>query len=323
MPRKKAVPEKEQSIVQETVTTAPANVEQTEVHEESPLRQFFSLNFNELDRDLKEDERAEWNAIYASFRSKSALSGKIIGVDRFTNDMGNGNIQDVYCAIVIPYRVRIVIPESEMWMEEAPPDFVFRGMVGAKIEFVITRVEREAGFAMASRREAMRNRRYYFSHRRELSKEGATVKCQVLSVGPRRCTVECNGYDLNVTQRNLSYTAIADLRTVYHPGDELNCVVKHYDAEAAKLEISVKETKSNPYDGAIFRHPVGSRRQAVISGKYGGGVFCNLPDGTVCMCSYSYHYSDADFKIGDIVILQVMRFDDEKKQMYGKILSKW
>ena len=169
MPRKKAVPEEEQSIVQETVTAAPANVEQTEVHEESPLRQFFSLNFNELDRDLKEDERAEWNAIYASFRSKSALSGKIIGVDRFTNDMGNGNIQDVYCAIVIPYRVRIVIPAGEMWMDNAPPDFVFRGMVGAKIEFVITRVEREAGFAMASRREAMRNRRYYFSHRRELS----------------------------------------------------------------------------------------------------------------------------------------------------------
>ena len=27
---------------------------------------------------------------------------------------------------------------------------------------------------------------------------------------------------------------------------------------------------------------IGSRRQAMIAGKY-GGVFCNLPDGTVCM----------------------------------------
>ena len=40
------------------------------------------------------------------------------------------------------------------------------------------------------------------------------------------------------------------------------------------------------FEGAELRHPVGSRRQASIAGKYGGGVFCNLPDGTVCMCSY-------------------------------------
>ena len=61
----------------------------------------------------------------------------------------------------------------------------------------------------------------------------------------------------------------------------------------------------------------------MISGKYAGGVFCNLPDGAVCMCSYSYQYEDSDFKIDDYVILRVQRFDDEKKQMYGKILSKW
>ena len=63
--------------------------------------------------------------------------------------------------------------------------------------------------------------------------------------------------------------------------------------------------------------------QATISGKYGGGVFCNLPDGTVCMCNYAYQYQDADFKVGDTVILAIQRFDMDKKQMYGKILTKW
>ena len=45
-----------------------------------------------------------------------------------------------------------------------------------------------------------------------------------------------------------------------------------------------------PIFGAERRHPVGSRRLAVIAGKYGGGVFCNLPDGVVCMCNYAYQY---------------------------------
>ena len=53
------------------------------------------------------------------------------------------------------------------------------------------------------------------------------------------------------------------------------------------------------------------------------GVFCNLPDGTVCMCNYSSQHEDSDFLVGDTVILVVQRYAEEKKQMYGKILSKW
>ena len=55
----------------------------------------------------------------------------------------------------------------------------------------------------------------------------------------------------------------------------------------------------------------------MIAGKY-GGVFCNLPDGTVCMCNYSYQHEDSDFLVGDTVILVVQRYAEEKKQMYGK-----
>lgn len=99
--------------------------------------------------------------------------------------------------------------------------------------------------------------------------------------------------------------------------------MKAFDPGENRLVISVKETESNPYEGAEQRHPVGARRLAVIAGKYGGGVFCNLPDGTVCMCNYSYQHEDSDFLVGDHVMLIVQRFDPGKQQMYGKILTKW
>ena len=192
----------------------------------------------------------------------------------------------MYCAIVVPYRVRVVIPDTEMWeQEQARPDFVLQNMVGATIDFIIIKVDRENGVAVASRRLAARSQRYFFAHRPNLSQTGAQVKCRVLSVGPRRCLVECYGHDINLTQRELRYTAIPDLREEYHP--------------------------------------VGSRRYATIAGKYGGGVFCNLPDGTVCMCNYSYQHEDSDFMVGDTVIVLVQRFEEEKRQMYGKIMSKW
>jgi len=297
--------------------------------EQSSRRGFYDLNFNALDRDLTTEERQEWNSIYASYRGRSALTGKIIGVDPLSVSVRNGQTgesdrQTMYCAIVIPYRVRLVTPAAEMWEDgQERPDFVLQNMVGAVIDFIITKVDRESGFAIASRRMAARSQRYFFTHRLSLHREGTRTRCRVLSVGPRRCLVECYGHDINLTQRDLRYTAIPDLRDAYRPGDELECIVKSYDAAAATLKISVKETESNPFEGAELRHPVGSRRQAAIAGKYGGGVFCNLPDGTVCMCSYSYQHEDSDFQVGDTVILVVQRYDTEKRQMYGKILSKW
>lgn len=297
--------------------------------EKSDRQKFFELKFNQLDRDLTPEERQEWNSIYASYRGRSALTGTIIGVDPFSvqvrsPETGMMEKQTMYCAIVVPYRVRIVIPSSEMWeKDKGRPDFVLQNMVGAKIDFIIIKVDREAGFAIGSRRLADRSQRYFFAHRPNLNAVGTQIKCRMLSVGPRRCLVDCYGHDIGLTQRELRYTAIPDLRTEYHPGQELDCIVKLYDPDTDRLEISVKETESNPFDGAEQRHPVGARRLAMIAGKYGGGVFCNLTDGTVCMCNYSYQHEDSDFLVGDNVMLIVQRFDAEKQQMYGKILTKW
>ena len=294
----------------------------------SDRQSFFELDFHELDRNLTPEEQQEWNSIYASYRGRSALTGTIIGVDPLsinTRDPESGTVKKktMYCAIVVPYRVRILIPASEMWEQgQERPDYVLQNMVGAVINFVIIKVDRDSGFAIASRKIANRSQRYFFAHRSDLNRENTRLKCRMLAVGPRRCLVECFGHDLALTQRDLRYTAIPDLRVEYHPGVELDCIVKSYDSKTEQLVISVKETEVNPFFGAQQRHPVGARRLAVIAGKYGGGVFCNLPDGVTCMCNYSYQHDDADFIVGEQVMLIVQRYDTEKRQMYGKIMSK-
>ena len=303
--------------------------EQPSSAEENGRRSFYELDFHALDRDLSPEQRQEWNSIYASYRGRSVLTGSIAGVDPHTvrvRDKRTGAMvrKTMYCATVILFRVRILIPSTEMWMPgEERPDFVLRNMSGASIDFVVTHVDREAGFAIASRRTAMRSRRYYFSTQPSMNTRGTRIKCRVLAVGPRRCLVECGGYDIDLTQREMRYTAIPDLRDQYKRGEELDCIVKNYDKEKGRLVISVKETNPNPFDGAELRHPEGSRRQAEIAGKYAGGVFCNLPDGVVIMCSYSFHYDDAAFAIGDKVIVLIQHYDLGKKQIYGKIVAKW
>lgn len=181
----------------------------------------------------------------------------------------------------------------------------------------------DANRAQASRRQASRSQRRFFAAREDLHAVGSRITCRMLAVGPRRCLVDCYGYDLDMTQKEIRYAAIPDLRTEFHPGSEIDCIVKEYHPRTGELIVSAKETEVNPFFGAEERHPVGSRRFAMISGKYGGGVFCNLPDGVTCMCNYSYQHEDADFMVGEHVMLMVQRYDHEKLQMYGKIMSKW
>ena len=309
-------------------TAGESAIEPNERTPEDERRAFYGLDFNELDRELTPEQRQEWNSVYASYRGHNVMSGTVIGVDRHrlrVKDRRTGEMtwHQLYCAIVIPFRVRILIPETEMWQRgEERPGYVLRNLPGAKIDFVIIHVDRKAGFAVGSRRLALSSRRYYFSVRPGLNARGSRANCEVLVVGPRRCLVSCHGFDLDLTQRELSYTAMPDLRDVYHSGQTLDCIVKEYDREEGRLSVSVKETAPNPFDGAEFRHPAQSHRLAVISGKYGGGVFCNLSDGVTVMCNYSFHYDDSVFRIGDRVMLIIQRYDDSKKQIYGKIVAK-
>lgn len=327
------VPTKEENDwgFQEKATAIRDEPEQTETSAptKSDHQKFFDLKFNELDRSLTPEERQEWSTIYASYRGRSAITATIIGVDPLSIYVWNPQTEQrekktMYCAIVVPYRVRIVIPASEMWgTGEERPDYVLQNMIGASIDLIIIKVEREAGFAIGSRRLANRSQRYFFAHREDLHRVGTRIKCRMLAVGPRRCLIDCYGHDLDITQRDMRYAAIPDLRNEYHPGMEIDCIVKAFNPDKDTLEISIKETEANPFFGAEDRHPVGSRRLAVISGKYGGGVFCNLPDGVVCMCNYSYQHEDGDFMVGENVMLVVQRYENEKHQMYGKIMSKW
>ena len=172
----------------------PAAEEKSE-SSEPEKKSFYDLDFRALDQDLSPEQRREWNTIYASFRSRSVMRGTIIGVDPHSMTVrsaqtGQTETKRMYCAVIVPFRARILIPETEMWAEnEERPAFVLRNMPGAQIDFVITHVDREAGFAIGSRRLALASRRYFFSTQ-PLHQPGSRVPCHVLAVGPRRCLVE-------------------------------------------------------------------------------------------------------------------------------------
>ena len=295
----------------------------------APHPSFFQTDFRALDRDLSPEQMQEWNSIYASYRSKSILTGTVVGVDdnhfEVTNPQtGLPERRTVRSLVIIGYRIKVLVPESEVWAPgEERPDYVMRGMVGARIDYVVMQVDREGECAIASRRLALAKQRRHFASLRRGHEPGAQLKCNLLVVGPRRVLAECGGYDVSLSQRDLSWTAIADLRNEYRSGQELPCRLKEYSSREGKLSVLVRDATPNPFIGAENRHPIGSRRQAVISGKYAGGVFCRLPDDVTVLCLYSNLLGDNEFFPGDRLLIHITQYDYNRQLIYGRIISKW
>lgn len=289
--------------------------------------EFKELNLLELDKDLSDEERAEWQAIYASYRSGSVISGDVAGVDRHEFSIvppGKKKAvkQVMRCIIVIKYRIRIIIPETEVFsddFESAP--HILRSMHGANIKYVITYINREEGFAVASRKAALDKMRY-ITMRRGLEK-GQVIDVEIVSVGKGVCTAHYGGFDVRLSQPEVSYSIVPDMREKLCPGDVKKALVTEYNAKEKLLRFSIKAMTPHPFDGVETRHPINATRIAHIVGKYGGGVFCRLHDKiTDVLCSYETLQYDGDFKIGDVVEIRISKYNFERKLVYGKIIRK-
>lgn len=289
---------------------------------------FKDLDLTELDKDLSEEQQKEWNSIYASWRAGSILTGRVVGVDTTTitlinEETGEPERVAINCLVVISYRVKVLIPEQQVWFDEKTtrPEHVLRSMTGAVIDYVITGIDRESDCCTASRRSAMYVRRKAFT--KLAPRVGKKVSVNVLAVGASHLLANCGGYDMTLSQRDLSYGMLGDLRDKYHPGETLTAVLKEYDEGNQTIRASVKEAEPHPFDGVEIRYPLNCRRASVISGKYKGGVFCKLEENLDCLCTYSMYQCDEDFDIGDQVIVVITQYDYPRKLVYGKIVAKW
>lgn len=289
--------------------------------------EFKDLNLAEMDKDLTLPEKEEWQAIYASYRSGSVVSGGVAGVDLHEfkivpEGKKKAAAQTVRCLIVIKYRVKIIIPETEVFLENFDAGYhILHSMCGANLNYVITYIDRESGFAVASRKLALEKIQRAVSRRR--IQEGQVVDVNVVSVGKGVCTVNYAGYDVMLTQRDVSYSIVPDLRVTLRPGEIKRAVVKEFNRADKVLKLSIKETTPHPFDGIETRHPLKATRIATIVGKYGGGVFCRLYDNiTDVLCSYESMQYDGDYKVGDTVEVIISRYNFEKKLVYGKVLRK-
>ena len=288
------------------------------------VREFNAQALAEADRKLTPKQREEWNAIYASYDSRSILQGVVCGLEGVPiptdkrDESGLVVMENLPCLVVMQYLVKVLIPAPFFQMDDGV-SFNLNSAIGAKVDYIIIGVDRAGECAVASRTMAMEQQRWY-AREVQCVQAGDVIPTSVLAVGPAKLTLTACGYDTTLAQAGLSYNYLDDLREVYHTGQELNAKV--VDITDSMLTLSVRDVGPDPYQNAALRHPVGSSRIATIVSKSHGGIFCRLMDGCTVVCKYAQQFTDSEFKPGDRVVVLIRSYDDNHHWIRGKIRAK-
>ena len=99
------------------------------------------------------------------------------------------------CLAVIGYRVKIVIPQRELWFHnERRPGYVLNSMIGAEVDYVITHIDRENGWCVGSRKLAMLIRRK--QTRKNPPAVGKLIPYRIIAPGRDAVLMTYGGYDI-------------------------------------------------------------------------------------------------------------------------------
>ena len=259
-----------------------------------------------------------------SLRAGRILTDMIQGVETYGDEP---------CAVLYHGEFKVIIPGKQL--VEPPEDLrgqpekeIYRYLVtkrlGAEVDYVIKGVDQKADVAVASRLDAMyqKRRAYYTGTDRNgnrLLYEGALAEARVTSVIRPGMFVELFGVDTYVPLKALSYQRWADASEHYQPGDRVIVKImklERINRNKINVVVSVKHAGENPYDKALKKYTEGNSYIGTVSMINTSGVFVAMEHGIDCLCEYPKRGRPP---IGARVTVRILGIDRKRHRMWGSI----
>ena len=262
-----------------------------------------------------------------SMKTKRILTGTIQGVERPT-DNPTRSLAVLYHGdfkIMIPAEEAVEIPDDLRGRsKEEVLHYTLTKRLGAEVDYIVKGIVGDAGFAVASRLEAMaaRRRSYYFGTDRDgnnLLYEGVCAEARVVSVIRAGIFVDLFGLETYIPLRELSYQRMLDASAVYQPGQRILVKILRIDRsdrEHIRVAASIKQAGENPYEKALRRYSVGNRYVGTVSMVDTTGVFVALDGGIDCLCSYPKRGRPPR---GARVTIRILGINHETNSIWGAI----
>lgn len=327
-----------------TPETTPVIPSQQEVPTEKDMFQMDPINsmvtVDRMQRDYVRPDEASvyWGELRTSMIRKKMLTGEITSVER----QKIGPNETMLTASVNYGGFKVIIPLQEMnIMVSGNQNDLSRKarflntMIGSEVDFIVTHMQEDAHFVVASRRLAMEQKvnDFYISKRpgtdTPMIKVGSVVQARIISLNRDAMRLEVFGVECMAKAYDMQEAWLVDAREVYHVGGRVPVCVT--DVKYGTKEDGSPCVESIMVDGKMV--DIEKRRlsgmkpvECVRNGHYSGTVtgtsdgiyFMRLKEG-VNAIGYKAETCLTIPNIGDKVIFICTSMNKERNNAVGII----
>ncbi len=250
--------------------------------------------------------------ILRSKEEKRILTGHIVGIEDEYYKLQNKMIP---CAILWYENTKVLIPINYLGVKKQSKSLI-RGMIGAKVDFIVIEYDEISNIAIASRKEAMELRQ-----RIEIPKlkENDIVKVRIVAVARKYIIVDLYGIEVIIPVDNLSHTFIVNAKNYYTVGDNLTVRIKKINIENETFELSAKDLIENPYKNIRKYITEGGEYIGKVIGypKQRSGIIVQLENSKVtCLTRVPANFNNIPH-LFDKVLIRIYEIKENKKLIYG------
>lgn len=195
--------------------------------------------------------------------------------------------------------------------------------VGKKIKAIITKVDKEKGSVVVSRKELIdREGSKIDEIANKLLEDKIIVEGTVKMITSYGIFVDVGGVDGLVHYSHISHKGPVNPSKYYKEGDKVNVIALEYDKKKKHLSLSIKDAHNDPWKEIGNIISVGDTATAVISNIEAYGAFVDLGEDLEAFLHVSEISWDKNVKhpsdyltIGDKIKVEVIEIDKDKKRL--------
>ncbi|MCD8212314.1 MAG: hypothetical protein LUC17_04735, partial [Oscillospiraceae bacterium] len=265
--------------------------------------------------------------LYESERSGKILTGTVQAVEPVGED---------YVAVIYYGGFRVEIPSGEFiklrGTEETPERAAARRRreidrrLGAEVDFIVQKTDRERRANIASRLAAMEIRQRSFKTEDEEGpgiRAGGLAEARVMAAGPRGITAEIFGAETLIRMGELSYDYLDRAEDRFSPGQRVVVRILKITRDpdtGVQVEASVKRAGKDPAREALKNVKEGGIYTGTVTHVSAGGVFLYLDARAVCHCRLPGRFK-GQIARGDRCKARVTGKEEGRDMARGSILT--
>lgn len=246
------------------------------------------------------DTPPAWPAVYRALKNGTVGWSTVRGAEEIHGE--------VCLVLELSEGIKGIVPSTQagLW-----PGQRLLELVGQSIPYLVTALDRDAGVAILSRRQALD----------VLAREtwrtvagGMDMEARVIKAGARLAVLEAGGVKALLPYSELSYGFVADPQNLLTPGRSLRVRVLRLEPAAKRLIVSLKALKRDPWLSMSERYIVGGYYTGIVHLVSERGLIVELEPGVMVRTS---HHRYLQPERGERALVRLRECDSVRRMLWG------